>query len=241
MTNLSEREGYVIRAVNFRDNDQMVSLLTSDGLVSFLARGVNKPTSKNGAACRLLSHSKVSLAIGKGGALSLSESICLDPAPEKEDLVTMASLTFIAELSAQMLSGDGSGADYPWLQAAVEAIRGGFDPLSSCLLLFAHYLVVEGFGLNVDGCVYCGKKTDIVGISYEDGGFVCRHCLSDSASEASPRKLKIIRYIFRSGLADFSRVSFEKDECKSLLGELGLYLNDVTGVTLKSLSIIQKL
>jgi DNA repair protein RecO (recombination protein O) len=237
----SDFEGYVIRAVNYRDSDQMITFLTPDGLISFLAHGVNKPTSKNGPSCRLLSHSKITLSQGKVGGWSLSESICLDPAPEKEDLATMASLTFLTELSAQTIQEDEAKEAYPWLSSAVEAIRKGFDPLTACLIYFAHLLVISGFGLNVDGCVYCQEKRNIVGISYQDGGFVCKNCLNDSGTEASPRKLKIIRYCFRCGLEDFSRVSFQKDECKDLLTEWGLYLNDLTGVTLKSLSIIQKL
>ena len=241
MATLTEREGYVIRAANFRDSDQMISALTSDGLISFLARRVNKPTSKNGPACRLLAHSKFSLSEGKAGGFSLRESLCLAPAPEKEDLLTMASLTFIAELSSKTLQGEGLGKEYPWLARAVEAIREGFDPLTSVLVLFAHYLALEGFGLNVDECVYCGAKTGIVGLSYQDGGFVCRKCLNESATEANSRKLKIIRYCFRCGLSDFSRVTFQKEECIGLISELCQYLNDLTGVRLKSLSIIQKL
>jgi len=238
---LSDYDGYVIRTVNYRESDQMITFLTPNGLISFLAHGVNKPTSKNAASCRLLSHSKVSLTEGKVGLLSLSEGICLAPIPEKEDLTTMASLTFLAELSAQVLQGDDSPKAYPWLEASVEAIRSGFDPLTSCLLYFAHILLISGFGLNVDECVYCGKKKDIVGITYQDGGFICRHCLSDSGTETKPRELNIIRYSFRCGLEDFRRVAFTKEECCQLLLKFSDYLNNLTGVKLKSLSIIQKL
>src|SRR5574344_3007760 len=232
---LTDYEGYVIRAVNFRDNDQMITFLTADGLLSFLARGVSKVTSKNSAACRLLSHSKVSLSDGKAGGKSLAEGLCLEPAPEKEDLPTMASLTLLTELTAQTVQEDEAPKAYPWLAKALEAIRNGFDPLTADLIYFAHLLAIAGFGLNVDECVYCGEKRGIVGISYQDGGFVCKRCLNESSTEADPRKLKIIRYIFKCGLEDFTRVSFAKDECKTLLGELGRYLNDLTGVTIKSL------
>jgi DNA repair protein RecO (recombination protein O) len=238
---LTEKEGYVVRAVNYRDSDQMISFLTEDGLVSFLARGVNKPTSKNAAACRLLAHSKLSLSTGKGGGLALSEGICLDPAPEQEDLARMAALTFLTEITAQMIQEDEAQDAYPWLEAAVENMRKGFDSLTSCLLLFAHYLILSGFGLNVDECVFCGEKRNIVGISYQDGGFVCRHCLDESSQEATPRKLKIIRYAFRCQVSDFPRIAFAKEECQELLAEWGRYLNELTGVTLKSLAIIAKI
>jgi DNA repair protein RecO (recombination protein O) len=234
------KTGYVVRVVPYKESDAMISLLTAEGLVSFSARGIAKTTSKNAGSCRLLSFSSFLLTESGSGSFSLKEGNLLKAPPEKEELAILASLSFLSELASKVMQEEEAVALYPWLEEALEAIRGGFDPFSTSLLYFAHLLVESGYGLEVDECVYSGKKSDIVGVSYEDGGFVSRGYESPSTHLFSPRKLKIIRYAFRCPLNSFTRVSFEKGECLEILEELSQYLNDLTGVTLKSLSVLKK-
>jgi DNA repair protein RecO (recombination protein O) len=236
----TNKAGYVVRVVPYKESDAMISLLTPEGLVSFAARGIAKPTSKNAASCRLLSYSSFLLTESGTGSLTLKEGNLLKAPPEKEELANLAALSFLSELTSKTLQEEEAVALYPWLAAALEAIRQSFDPFSACLLYFAHLLVESGYGLEVDECVYSGKKSDIVGVSYEDGGFVSRGYESPSTHLFSPRKLKIIRYAFRCPLDSFARVSFEKGECLEILEELAQYLDDLTGVTLKSLSVLRK-
>jgi DNA repair protein RecO (recombination protein O) len=231
-------EGYVIHLSSYRENDAMVNVLTKDGISSFSARGILKPNSKNGGACQLLSLSRFSLS-GKDGG-TLAEAIGVTPVNGKDDLGTLASFSFLAEITAKTVQSEEAVEIYPWLDGTLKAIAKGFDPLTASLVYFAHVLVIEGYGLNVDACVYCGEKNGIAGLSYSDGGFVCKNDLADDSLKISPRKLKIMRYIFRCGLSDISRVSFEKEETKDLFRELGRYLNDLTGVTLRSLAILEK-
>ena len=52
--NIVSVEGYVIRVNKFREADAILSVLTSDGMRSFIARGANKLTSKNRQATLVL-------------------------------------------------------------------------------------------------------------------------------------------------------------------------------------------
>jgi DNA repair protein RecO (recombination protein O) len=237
---ITDISAYVIRLSPYKDNDAMVTVLSESGLQSFLARGILKPTSKNAAACQLLAFSDFSLAAGKNGGLSLSEARCRLPIDGKDDFERLTAFSFLAELSAKMIQNDEAVPLFPWLKAALDAIDSGFDPFSAALVYLAHVLLTAGYGLDVDECVYCGSKKDIAGISYADGGFVCRNDLQEGVQEASARKLKILRYLFRCQLSDLSRVAFEKEECQGLFRELALYLNDLTGVELKSVALIEK-
>ncbi len=231
--------GYVIRLTPFKESDMMVEALTPQGFVSFLARGVAKPTSKNRAACQLLTRSRFSLEL-KGSVYALYEGEALEAPLGKEDLAHYGVYAFLTEVTAKTAVAEEGAALYPYLEAALKAIATGFDPLSAALLYFAHLLQEEGYGLVVDGCVRCGKTTDIVGLSYEQGGLLCRSHLGEEKNRATPRKLNIVRYAFRSGPADFPRVAFLPEESKGLLLELSHYLNDLTGVTLKSLPLLEK-
>lgn len=239
-TTVSNFEGYVIHLASFKDNDAMVSLLYPGGEVSFLARGILKPTSKNAGAMQLLSYSKVSLATNKGGAYSLKESLCLKPIDGRDDLSRLTAFSFLSEFTSKVVQNDEASEVYPWLKATLEALERGADAFSVSLIYFAHVLIIAGYGLNVDECVYCGSKKDIAGISYSDGGFVCKADLDEGGEALDVRNLKILRYIFRCGIGDIDRVKFEKGECQSLFHSLAVYLNDLTGVELKSLTLLLK-
>lgn len=234
-------EGYVIRLADYKDNDAMVTFVTDKDTYSFLARGIKKPTSKNRASMALLAKSKLSL-IQTDGTYVLKESQPLSYPDAKDDFSRSVSLMFIAELCSKMIQGEEAEAIYPWLDATMSAIETiGNDSLSIALIFLAQVLRIEGYGLNVDGCVVCGKKKDIVGISLSDGGFLCREDLEYESQKRDVRILKILRYIFRCGPNDIARVSFERKECKFILDDLTKNLEEMTGIKLRSLELVKKI
>jgi hypothetical protein len=54
----------------------------------------------------------------------------------------------------------------------------------------------------------------------------------------SARDLKILRFCFKCGLEDALRVNFEAKESLSLLKKLIHYVEDFTGVKLRSLELL---
>jgi len=235
-------EGIVIRLSALKESDVMVNAIGPSGLFSFFARGVNKLTSKNAGAVQSLSQSDFTLNVGAQGSFTLKEAKPIESFIVSDNLDALAVLSFIQELTSKIVQADEAQEDYPWLLASLRSIKAGGDPLTIGLIYFANLLQNGGIGLDVDECVICHKKTNIVAISFEDGGFVCGDCYDSEVTQvSSAKRLKIIRYIFRCGLEDISRVRFEKDECLSLFDDLGLYLSNLTGTKLKSLEIIKKL
>ena len=237
------KEAIAIRLAKTKESDAMVTALGSDGVFSFFARGVNKLTSKNAAAVQPLTYAKYSLTESSSGSLTLSES---EPISSffglGADLDKMAALSFIQEVSAKLIADDEGGADYPWLLAALKAIKNGFDPLSAALIYFAQVLRNGGVGLNVDSCVVCGRKDHIVAVSYQEGGFLCEDDFLPGRGEAcGKRKLQILRYIFRLPVDGFTKVGFEKDECILLLQDLAKYVEFYANVKLNAISLVSKI
>ena len=230
-------EGFVLRSSPYKESDAMVSVLSSDGLFSFLARGIQKNTSKNFASCQLLSKAKFSLAEQKNGGFALSESEVISLPDGKGDLTRLAVFSFLGEISVKLIAEEEAGTLYPWLSQTMKTMNEQGKELSSALIYFCHLLSVIGYGLEVNECVVCGKKTNIVGVSFTEGGFVCGDCASPS-SKMSSRDLKILRFCFKCGLEDALRVSFEAKESLSLLKKLTRYVEDFTGVKLRSLELL---
>ncbi|MBP5091127.1 MAG: DNA repair protein RecO [Bacilli bacterium] len=235
------KEAISIKLVKTKESDAMITALGPEGLFSFYARGVSKITSKNAAAVQPLTYAKYSLVESSTGSLTLGES---EPIASflglGGDLAQMAALSFIQEISSKLIADDEGAKDYPWLLAALTAIKNGFDPLSAALIYFAQLLKNGGVGLNVDSCVVCGKKENIVAISYQEGGFLCGdHFLPGVGEACGKRRLQILRYIFRLPINSFEKVSFEKDETVLLLESLARYVDSFNNLNLNSLSLFK--
>lgn len=236
-----EFEGIVIRTTPFREHDLVVNVLSNDKMRSFLARGALKMDSKNASSVNNYAHSRFAITKGKDG-FSLRSGELLDSYEHiKEDLSRLAVLDFIGEITNKLVQSDDAPYLYGYLEKSLQLLNSGFDPYTVAIIYFAKVLNVAGYGLEVDSCVFCGQKSQIVAINYMDGGFICEDCFDSlNHAKSSPRKLKILRYIFKVDKERFGQVSFEKEECLELLNELASFCHEVTQVEIKSLSLIRK-
>lgn len=237
-----EFDGIVIRSTPFRDNDAMVNVVANDRFHSFLAKGVLKFESKNSSSVNLYSKSHFQLSKGKEGYLLRSSELLDSFQNIKNSLSALAVLDFIGEVTNKLVISDDASNVYPFLEKSLTLLNAGFDPYSVALIYLAHILNQTGYGLDVDSCVICGQTSQIVAVSYKDGGFICQNCFDPlNHVKCNARKLKIIRYIFKVDLNNFGQVSFEKDECLNILEELGKFVFDIIQIDLKSLKLIKKL
>ncbi len=227
--------GYVIRLSPYKDNDYIVTAIGKEGVFSFRARGAKKITSKNASSLLLLGFSSFVLE-KSGNTWNLKEGSLLKAPIYKDDLKTMASLSFLAEVAGKLIMEEDAPDAFLWLDEGFKALESGFSVLTLTLLLFARLIELEGYGLNVDECVYCQRKSGINGINYEAGGFVCNHEENHRGlKHPGTRYLEIVRYAFRCRLSDLSRVQFDDRECLVIINDLCLYLDQTLDIRIKSL------
>lgn len=230
-------EGYVLRVSSYKENDAMVTVISTEGLFSFLARGVLKNTSKNFSSCQLLAKSKFSLNEQKSGNYSLSESSVISVPDGKSSLLRLGIFSFISEACLKLVMEEESSKVYPWIDKTMNDLKNEGKEASSTLIFLSHLLNEIGYGLEVNGCVRCGGKTGIVGVSLKDGGFVCKDC-ADENDKMDLRDLKILRFCFKCRLEDTDRADFTTEESIKLIKRLIRYIDNFTGVKLKSLELL---
>ncbi len=240
-TKIETIEGYVIRISPYKENDAMVTVLTSVGIRSFSAHGVEKPNSKNFGCVNQLCYSKFSLSVKENGGASLKEGMPISYVDGKGDYARLAAISFISELTQKMVEGEEHHEKFKLLDGAMKAFNADFDPLTICMLYFAGLLNVEGYGPNIDECAVCGEKHRIVGFSFKDGGFLCERHLDSNYRKKTSRELKIIRYSFMVGAENYTRIAFEKKECLSLIREMADHLETLTNTKLNSLLLLSKI
>ena len=110
------------------------------------------------------------------------------------------------------------------------------------LVYLAHLIKLSGVELEVNKCVYCGNKRDIVAFSFENGGFICENCLNeDMVRDLNKNQMLLIRYIFRAkdySLPEIERYSVE--DKKLILSKLKDFVDEFIGVKLNSVDALIK-
>ena len=237
-----EFEGIVIRRTSYKEGSAMISVLTKDRIRSFLAKGVLKITSKNAPSVNLFTKSRFQTFNGEEGDwLRVGEVICSYP-NIANDFEKLAILDFISEITNSLIGTNDAKDTYEFLEKTLECLNGEFSPLTALLIYFAKVLKAAGSGLDVDSCAICGKKEAITALSYKDGGFICQNCFDASTHvKTEPRKLKILRYIFKVDLNNFTKVAFGNEECKAIIFELCDFLNYVSQIEFKSLTLLSQI
>ena len=237
-----EFEGIVIRRTSYKEGATMISVLTKDKIRSFLAKGVLKITSKNAPSVNLFTKSNFQIFNGKeGDFLRVGEVIASYPNITKS-FEKLAILDFISETTNSLIGTNDAGEVFYFLEKTLESLNEDFSPLTALLIYFAKVLKASGYGLDVDSCVLCGKKEAISALSYKDGGFICQNCFEGSRHiKTDPRKLKILRYIFKVDLDNFTKVAFGNDECKEIIFELCEFLNYTSQIEFKSLTLLSQI
>lgn len=236
-----KREAIVLRLSPTKDNDAMVTALCSGSLFSFFARGIRKPGSKSFSSCQPLSRSSFRLKRSKQGNYSLLEGESLEVMTKFGDLDAMVVSSLLSEAAEKVLSEDSSKQEchdaYLGLLDSLRQIKLGADAYFQGARFLSTAISMCGIEPEVDRCVRCGSKKSIVGISGEDGGFVCRDCLRDGDDRFGVPQLREFRLVFLGSKLPTLEPSGEK----ALLIYLSDYLSRRMGIRLKNTEVLRKI
>lgn len=220
----------------------MVNAINEEGFFSFRARGVEKLTSKNAPSVQAMTLSDFVLMESQSGGLSLKEGVAAESFLRLDDLGEAGVLSFLQELTLKIVQEDEAPMAYSYLLPILRLLSKGKDALTMGLLYFAKVLSIAGYALNVDRCVICGRQKDIVSLSYAEGGFLCKDDFdSETSAKSSLRRLQIARFLFKCESKDFERADFTQEECMVFYSEFADYLENLTGVKLKSIEVLKML
>lgn len=235
-----KRIGIVTRLSSFKEADAMINAIGEEGFFSFAARGIKKPKSKNSSAVQPLCLSEFSLFYTDSNKASLKQASPIALLYRDDDFASSSVAQLMLEIVNKLVGEEEAKEVYPFFKKGLEEIKKGKDALTIGLIFLSNVLRLIGYGLNVDECVSCGKKKDIVSLSLEEGGFLCSSCAEEKNSPAIPStKLKIYRYLFKAGIEEIGRLTFPKNEALYFYETLSRHLENLTGVRLGSIDLIK--
>lgn len=231
----------VLSITPYKEKDAIIDAISENGDLTFLARGVLDPKSKNSALNNILATADIELSEGnyKYPVLKTAGDVT-NPMKVNNDFEYLSSLLFIAEATKVLLQDEEKELIFNSLIKAIHALKKAKQPWEILLAYTAELLRVGGYEFEVNHCVFCGSKTDIVTFSFADGGFVCRNCMNnDTERDLNKTQMLLIRSAFNNKDIDNIEFNCQKEDALVVFSKFLEFINDSYGVTLKSAKLIK--
>lgn len=226
----------VLSYKEYREHDALICGLSEQGRVNLIARGANKANSKNVGAIQPYTlahilyngHEQRSLYTMKSAQGLKSRRYI------REHLLLSVIASLICEIVVSHTMDDGSEY-FEIVDACLDALEKKIQPYGVLCLFLALHLRMQGIDPEVEGCVRCGSREQIKGISIRDGGFICHGCYRAEADIARTREqLKKFRLINHANMEHLAIINtsaeWDYEDAQVLLSLLSEY----GGATLKS-------
>ncbi len=203
----TERTAIVLRCVNYRDNDRMLTLFSpTQGRIEALARGCRKPRSPILNASEMFALGDFEL-YQKGAHLTVISATLIETFyPLRQDFDRLAVGTYLLGVAEGFIQ-PGVPAQELFMLLLHTLSRLTFSdqpwkPLVSGFLL--HLSASEGFKPRLQHCVHCGKRLtegESTWFDHNEGGLVCRDCHLQSQTPVSAAQAKWMRTMLTAGSA----------------------------------------
>lgn len=230
----------ILSLTKYKEKDSIVNAISENEYITFNAHGILSPTSKNAALNNVLTIADVELSTGKTQKYSLKESsVIAFPLLHASDINYMVTLNLLAEATYKMLDDEEKHLAFNYLEKAIYALKVAKYPLLVAISYLAKMMNLAGYALEINRCVRCGNKKNIVTFTFEEGGYVCEDCVQESDRfDLNKDQLLLIRVLAGSTDFNFNSIEYNEDSAKLLLDKFVKFINDIGGVDLNSAKLI---
>lgn len=232
----------VINKTDYKEKDTIINAISETGLISFKVRGSQVPTCPLAWINNPLTIADVEYVENVRYRHQILKTAKLLYSPLKD--TTMDRLVFInlvMEVVNKLLPDEEKHLLYNLIIELFEAVDKNNDFVINELLFLAKAIKLTGLEPEVNCCVGCGNKNDIVAFSFSEGGFICRNCLEeDMIIDLNPSQMRWIRYLFNHQnfveLPSSDKIS--NADKVALFNKFQEYIYDAAGVRLETISEI---
>ena len=230
----------VLSLTKYKEKDCIINAISKEEYLTFNAHGILSPTNKNAALNNILTIADVELSTTKSNKYSLKESSVISfPLINASDINYMVALNLLAEATYKMLDDSEKHLAYDYLEKAILMLKEAKYPLLIAASYLTKMMNLAGYSFEINRCVRCGSKQNIVTFTFEEGGYVCGNCVDESDKfDLTKDQLLLIRTLAGSSDFNFNNIEYNEDSAKILLNKFIKFINDIGGVDLSSAKLI---
>ena len=231
----------IVLSINpYKEKDAIVTAINEKETITFLARGIKDPKSKNSVLNNALTIADIELMDGdfKYPILKSSKPLFSSLKMEMNEKY-LGSLILMDEMILNLFPGEEQFIMFPYLEKAVETLKNKSDWLMTLLLLMNHVIRLGGFQLEVNKCVLCGKRNGIVAFSFNDGGFICRDCYDiDIDRDLNKSQMLLLREIVNCPDFGLIEKEYQEEDAKVLFTKFYQYIEEAFGYRFKNIRLL---
>lgn len=232
-------EGIVISETAYGETSKIINILTKDGIIGCMAKGAKGLKSPLRSVTTKLTYGKF-IINKKEDKLSLLTNVdVINNFNEiKKDIVKMSYSIYLIDLAEQVIKQNKNENIYNLLIETLEKINDNFDPQSLTNILELKYLEYLGVLPILDGCSICGSKTNIVTLSGNSGGYICKNCLTNE-KQVNEKTIKLVRMFYYVDIKKIDKLEISEAIKKEINNFLENYYDRYTGLYLKSKNFLK--
>lgn len=239
---ITKVEGMIVSETPYGDTSKIIHLYTKEyGIIGIMCKGVQSMKNRLRALTMKFTYGSFYIYYKEDKLSILKDVDILEELKMiKKDIILISYLNYITELTTQVYKQSEEKVLYELYMATVKKINAGMDPLILTNILELKYLPYLGVGLELDSCILCGNKKDIVTIDADTGGFVCKNCYTDQIL-VSPKTIQMIRMYYYVDINSISKLKISEEIVREINFFINRYYERYTGLFLNSKKFLNKM
>ena len=235
-------EGIVISETNYSESSKILNVLTKDlGIISVISKGCRKLKSKLRSVSTKLTYGDFIVNYKENGISTLIEVDNLyDFKNIMSDINRISYASYILELASGVAKQNSSEEVFTILISSLKKINEGLDPLIISMVVELQYLKFLGIDISLDCCSNCGSTTNILTLSSDRGGYICKECYLNELI-VSEKSIKVIRLLYYADIDKITKLNLASQTIKEINKFLEEYYDKYSGLYLKSKHFIELL
>lgn len=235
-------EGIILSETNYSESSKILNVLTDKyGLIGIMSKGCRNIKSKLRGVSRKLVYGTFNVYYKEKGLSTLiSIDVINSFSKTVTDLEKISYASFIIDLTYQVVKQNDSEEIYSILKNILLKLEEGLDPLVLTNILEIKLLAYLGITPNIDSCTNCGSTKQIVTLSSEHGGYICKDCYQNEPL-VNEKTIKLIRMYYYVDISSISKLEVSREVTKEINTFLDDYYDRFSGLYLKSKDFIKKI
>lgn len=231
---IQEVEGFIFNEVPYGETSKIINVFTKEhGIIGIMCKGAKSLKSKNRAVTLRFTYAKFNIYYKEDKLSTFSSADVIDPLLNiHQDIELISYLSYLVDLTTQVLKQSDINIYDDFINTVLK-IEQGLDPLVLTNILELKYLTPLGVSFNLDACVVCGNKTNIVTMSSDKGGFICQNCL-EGERIIDIKVIKLIRMYYYINIKSISSLNIEANLKKEINAFLDNFYDRYTSLYLNS-------
>ena len=235
-------EGIILSISDYQESSRILQVLTKEhGLIGVIAKGCKSIKSPLRAACNSYTYGYFYIYY-KEDKLSLLSSVDIINSYSniRLDIELISYMAYLCDLTYQVVKQNDDSNIFNILISALDKLNDKLNPLIITNIVELKYLDYLGISLNLDSCVKCGTKENIVTIDGDEGGFICKNCYTNEVI-VDKKTIKLIRMYYLVDIKSISTIKISDVVSREINNFINTYYDRYTGLFLKSKDFLNKL